>query len=279
MKKLIYLQGQQEHPSVDHIQFPTGEKHIRIRGLKPSDDVILCYNDPSGDLMKLGMAVDICRRADVVSIKCVMPFVPYARQDEVYVDGDPLSIQVFARFVNSLGLTKIFVTDPHSKVTPGVLDRCEVIPQHLVSQVAAIELDDMIRTPIALVAPDLGAAKKIKSLHMHLTSQGYGHLSVIQCDKTRDPATGRITGFKILDGDPTGKHCLMVDDICDGGGTFAGLFEVIRDAGASGQSLCVTHGIFSRGAEWLLKRFDYIYASDSFPKVEGVKTILLGEPV
>lgn len=33
MKKLIYIHGQQEDPNVTHIDFLTGEKHIRIRGL------------------------------------------------------------------------------------------------------------------------------------------------------------------------------------------------------------------------------------------------------
>lgn len=276
MKRVVYLHGQKEDPLVEHITFPTGEKHIRIKGLQTNDEVVLVYADPSGDIMKLGMAVDICRRADVSHITVVMPFVPYARQDEVYVEGDPLSIQVFAKFLNSLRVNKVVITDPHSKVTPGLIFNSHVVHQHEVAMSAVLDLDQHLLFPIALVAPDLGAAKKIKDLQAYIHGIHNLTFPIIQCDKTRNSATGRITGFKILDGDPAGHHCLMVDDICDGGFSFLGLFDVIRDAGAENQSLYVTHGIFSKGVDILLEKFDKIYTSDSFPKTEGTVLLELG---
>lgn len=279
MKKLIYIHGQQEDPNVTHIDFPTGEKHIRIRGLTYKDDVVLYYNDPSGDVMKLGMAVDICNRADVRSIQVVMPFVPYARQDRVMVEGDAFSLRVFADFVNSLSIDGIYITDPHSDVTPACLKRVTVIPQHEVAMNAVLELDQHIMEPLALVAPDLGAAKKIKALQSHILNGPGLDLPIIQCDKTRDVKTGKITGFKVLDGDPAGRHCLMVDDIADGAATFVGLAEIIKTQGCAGQSLYVTHGIFSRGVTHLLKIFDHIYTSDSFPKQESVHVIDLADYV
>jgi ribose-phosphate pyrophosphokinase len=206
-----------------------------------------------------------------------MPFVPYARQDEVYVDGDPLSIQVFADFINSLNFDQVVITDPHSKVTPALLHNSVVIKQHLVATDAVLFIDHHSRVPVKLVAPDLGASKKIKNLQRHLQLVGL-NLDIIQCDKTRDPVTGKITGFKILDGNPRGAHCLMVDDICDGGGTFLGLGEVLDEAGATEQSLYVTHGIFSKGTEALRQRFSNIFATNSFPRRDNhIHIIELGE--
>jgi len=273
MKRLIYLHGQQEDPNVDHITFPTGEKHIRIRGLTHENDVVVFYNDPSGDVMKLGMAVDICRRNQVDTISLVMPFVPYARQDRVAVEGDPFSIKVFANFVNALNLDRVIITDPHSEVTPALIGNVTVVPQHEVAMTAALDLDQHLLHPIALVAPDLGAAKKVKDLQAYIAQIHNLKFPVIQCDKTRDPSTGKITGFKILDGDPTNHHCLMVDDIADGAATMVGLAGVIKQQGAISQSLYVTHGIFSKGTEKILECFDYVYASDSFPAQKGVRVI------
>lgn len=277
MKVLIYLHGQKEDQSVDHITFPTGEKHIRIRDLTTGDDIVLFYNDPSGDVMKLGMAVDICRRVDVKSITLVIPFVPYARQDRVAVEGDPFSIRVFTGFVNSLRLDKIIITDPHSEVTPALLDNVVIVPQHEIAMEAVLELDQHLTYPLAIVAPDLGAAKKLKALQAHIKQVHGLMFPIIQCDKTRDVETGNITGFKILEGadNATGRHCVMVDDICDGGGTFIGLSDIIHDAqmGNEGQSLFVTHGIFSKGVKTLLGHFDYIYTSNSFPAPEGVRVV------
>jgi len=262
----LHREGIQE--SVDHIQFPTGERHIRIRNLWPTDSVFLKYSDPSGDLMKLGMAVDICRRAQVKSITLLMTFTPYARQDQVYVPGDPLSIKVFADFVNSLNLDKVIVIDPHSNVTSALFNNCLVVPQSHYAKQAVLK-----DQPDVLVAPDLGAAKKIKDLQRELNDP----IDIIQCDKTRDPRTGKITGFRVLDGDPRGKRCMMVDDICDGGGTFLGLAEVLAAKGATSQSLYVTHGIFSRGLGGLVQAFDKVYTTDSLPIKDGTEVISLGD--
>ena len=265
---VIHLHREGVEPNVDHIEFPTGEKHLRIRNLWETDSVILMYEDPSGDLMKLGMAVDICRRVGVKKINLIMTFTPYARQDQVYVPGDPLSIKVFADFVNSLNLDKVIVIDPHSNVTPALFNKCAVNHQWFYAKKAVLDY-----RPDALVAPDLGAAKKIKDLQRELDDP----IDIIQCDKTRDPKTGKITGFRVLDGDPRGKRCMMVDDICDGGGTFLGLAEVLTDKGASSQSLYVTHGIFSRGLGGLVQVFDRVYTTDSLPIKDGTEVISLGD--
>lgn len=276
MKKLIYLHDQKEDSNVTHINFPTGEKHIRIRGLTHADEPILFFNDPSGDVMKLGLAVDICRRHRVRHITLVMPFVPYARQDRVAVAGDPFSIKVFAKFVNSLGIDRVVITDPHSDVTPAVIDNSVVVYQHEVAKDAVEVLNGFVTEPIALVAPDLGASKKIKALQMALKEKFNVTFPVIQCDKTRCVETGRITGFKILDGNPEGHFCLQVDDICDGGGTFLGLADKIAERSPAGQALYVTHGIFSRGTDVLREKFQYLFASNSFPCDPTVHTLNLG---
>lgn len=277
--KLIYLQGQQENPDVTHIIFPTGEKHIRIRNLSPDDRIVLYNGNPTGDLMKLGMAVDICQRACVASIKLVMPFMPYARQDRVVTDGDPVSVAVFARFINMLDLDQVVITDPHSDRAVTWLNKVKVIHQWDVATQAVIQLKGQIQGSLALVAPDKGSQEKVRHLRDHLERLTHRVHPIIQCDKTRDKETGKITGFKILDGTPSFNHCLMVDDICDGGGTFLGLAKVLEAAGANrGQSLYVTHGIFSKGVADLSAVFHHIFTSDSFPSRRGVQTIELGIP-
>lgn len=265
MKRIVYLQGQQEDPLVHHIDFPTGEKHIRIEGLRPEDEVYLIYNDPGMDVMKLCMAVDICNRANVRDIIVIMPLVPYSRQDQVYLEGDPLSIKVFAAIINDLNTSQVVISDPHSKVTEALIDNVKVVPQRDIAMAAFMDLRHRSNHPVAIVAPDLGAAKKVKDLVEHIWKLHGFTVPVIQCDKIRDPLTGQIDGFRILSGWPKGFHCLMVDDICDGGGTFLGLHGLIKGEGAIGQSLYVTHGIFSKGVDLLRDTFDTIYTSDSFP--------------
>ena len=49
-------------------------------------------------------------------------------------------------------------------------------------------------------------------------------------------------------GDVSGRHCIMVDDICDSGGTLVNAAAALKDKGASGVSAYVTHGVLSNNA-------------------------------
>ena len=247
-------------PVLGAIGFPSGEKHVRLTDVGSEIKIIIrgvC------DLMQLGMVVDISRREGAKRIELIMPFIPYARQDQVYMKGDPLSIKVFANFLNTLNFDKVIVYDPHSIVPLSLINNVEVG----YSQIQLLKQVLPVSDNLALVAPDLGATKKVKAAAAELG------LDIIQCDKTRDPKTGHITSFRVLHGDPNGRHCVIIDDICDGGGTFLGLAKTLEIDGASDMWLCVTHGIFSKGVLKLQNYFSKIYSTDSFPSVPGVEMI------
>ena len=86
----------------------------------------------------------------------------------------------------------------------------------------------------------------------------------IRCTKERDSETGKLSHFTIVNpADVNGMVCLIIDDICDGGRTFEGIATLLREAGATGVDLFVTHGIFSRGGK--LAGIDRVYTTDSYP--------------
>ena len=89
---------------------------------------------------------------------------------------------------------------------------------------------------------------------------------VLRCSKKRDPETGKLLGFNV----PAKKffktkNVLIIDDICDGGGTFLGIADKLK-AYKLDLHLYVTHGIFSQGFEKLKKSFKSIFTTDSFKK-------------
>ena len=49
-------------------------------------------------------------------------------------------------------------------------------------------------------------------------------------------------------GDVSGRHCIMVDDIVDSGGTLCNAAQALIDAGAITVDAYVTHGVLSGGA-------------------------------
>ena len=65
-------------------------------------------------------------------------------------------------------------------------------------------------------------------------------------DKRR-PRAGISEVMNII-GDVSGRHCIMVDDIVDSGGTLCNAAQALIDAGAITVDAYVTHGVLSGGA-------------------------------
>jgi ribose-phosphate pyrophosphokinase len=85
---------------------------------------------------------------------------------------------------------------------------------------------------------------------------------MLQATKKRDLQTGKIIGYELIDKpDLSGKLVLVVDDICDGGGTFLALSNAIDEhsGNACEKHLYVTHGIFSKGKEVLNNHYSKVF--------------------
>lgn len=241
--------------------FSGGEPHIKINpDFDISKSITVTHRLNSfNDLGLLCLAVDALHRMDVKLETLIIPYFPSARQDRVMIKGEPLSVKVYADIINHLNFKKVIVFDAHSEVTPAVLNNCVVVSNHIFIQKAIQE----IGSEVLLISPDGGALKKI-----YKVSEFLGGVEVVECSKSRNVKTGKLTGFKVYSEDLQGKDCLIVDDICDGGGTFIGLAEELKKKNAGKLYLAVSHGIFSKGFEDL-KCFERIFTTDSFKNMES----------
>ena len=262
---------------VDSIQFESftfsgGEPHIKILSEISMDTSVTVTTriKSFNDMGLLMIAVDALRRLDVKSINLFMPYMPGARQDRVMISGESLSVKVYADVINGLNFESVTVFDPHSEVTPALLNNCKVISNHrFIKEVIAT-----INSDVILISPDGGALKKI-----YKVSEFLGGLPVVECSKKRNVKNGQLEGFKVYEDDLKDKTCLIVDDICDGGGTFIGLAKELKNKNAGDLYLAVSHGIFSKGVEELNKYFTKVYTTDSFKNIEekGLMQIRLKE--
>ncbi|WP_144890246.1 ribose-phosphate diphosphokinase [Flavobacterium tiangeerense] len=248
--------------------FSGGEPHIKIN---PDFDVnqkitITHRLNSFNDLGLLCIAVDALRRMDVKRVELFIPYFPAARQDRVMIKGEPLSVKVYADIINGMQFDKVFVFDAHSEVTPALVNNCEVIPNHTFIETVV----KAIGNDVKLISPDGGALKKI-----YKVSEFLGGVEVVECSKSRDVKTGRLSGFKVYNDDLQGMDCLIVDDICDGGGTFVGLAEELKNKNAGKLYLAVSHGIFSKGFE-VLDCFEKIFTTNSFKDFEGESVEVIG---
>ncbi|EPM7551367.1 ribose-phosphate diphosphokinase [Citrobacter sp. Cf133] len=230
---------------------PTFARLMRIRATAMRD---------MNDFMLLAQLVEAVRhQTDVLVSHLDLPWLPWARQDRHMVSGDSFALKVFASQLNTLKFDKVNVLDPHSDAAAAAIDNFVAIPQEVCLMQSASLSRLFQQNALMLVAPDAGSLKKIDAVARAACVEQYAILS-----KKRDVASGSLTGFALLAGDVRGRDLLIVDDLCDAGGTFIGSAQVLRDAGARSVSLYVTHGIFSKGVEHLFANgIDAIYTTTS----------------
>lgn len=198
-------------------------------------------------------------------IELLLPCVPGARQDRLNDEGDFLfTAKSIAREINMRHFANVTVLDPHSDVISALIDRCTVVPAKFIGPRANEEYID-IRSYRGVIAPDGGAVKRASVVAKEC------NLSLYHAWKARDVATGRIYAFGTQPLEP-GIY-LVVDDLCDAGGTFLGLATVLHEQDCRAD-LYVTHGLFTKGTSALLQLYGRIFTTDSTvgPK-EGVTVI------
>ena len=249
--------------------FPDGAVWLKVIGELPRFAQVMRVRVAAmrdmNDFMLLAQLVDAVRHVTDISVSHLeLAWLPWARQDRHMVNGDSFALKVFANQLNTLNFNKVLLLDPHSDAAAAAINNSVVIAQET-CLMKSENLRQAISTgKLMLVAPDAGALKKIHNVAKASGARDYAILT-----KERDVATGNLTGFSLVSGNVAGKDMLIVDDLCDAGGTFIGSAQVLRDAGARSVSLYVTHGVFSKGVENLLNNgIDAIYTTTSFASSE-----------
>lgn len=231
--------------------FPDGQPHVNIQGVNEGDEVrITCSITSSEKMMQLLQAANALDNLFAKKKVLIIPYLLGARYDRLMLQGDSIDLKVVSRLINSCGFEKVYLFDVHSDVATLLIDRAVNITNR--------QLVEQYDKPDALlICPDAGAAKKV--------SKYFGWNSnlknIVYCSKNRDLSNGNLT-LEVLEPEQcTGRNCVIIDDICDGGGTFNAIAEKIKPAHLT---LVVTHGIFSKGFAELEKNFNEIIVSDSY---------------
>jgi len=252
---ISYPEGNGE--AYEQFRYPGGEVQVRlfrptINAIKAADEIHVVARIRDGEVMGLAQLTSAIQGVvpDTTRMILILPYLPYARADRYFVHGDCLGIKSFAFMINALQYDKVVTLDVHSAVARDYIsDFINVSPRPLIVS-ATEDIINTTGTPPAILLPDKGAARY--------------KLNGLQCDKIRDAKTGKLYGFiappKSAFGDS--KSVLIIDDICDGGGTFIGIANELQDYGLD-LYLYVTHGMFSKGFSELFKYFKRIYTTDS----------------
>lgn len=226
----------------DITNYPAGERHVRVRDdVNPACVSTIEATVRNFDDLAMVVTADRILRRIGCRVEWFIPYFPFARHDRRIDSNDGFELELALEMIREVDL---LVADPHSEMTAQLrhFSQADVVDRF----VAAGLFDD---GPVVVI-PDAGAAKK--------TYSWLKGRSVVQALKQRDVRTGALSGFEVLTDDLKGRPCIIVDDICDGGGTFLGLASELRKANAGSLTLAVTHGLFTKGVDQLLDVFDTV---------------------
>ena len=248
--------------------FPDGQPHIVLNFDKNAQNTegvkIMARIANPTDLFTLLMAKDVLDAHEFEHIDLHISYLMAARMDRQMTENEPFSLRIVATLLNQAGFRRITIFDPHSDVATALILRSKAISNdRFVKNCLDHFYQNQERGDYALISPDAGALKKIYKVAQFVNAP-----SVIECSKMRDVKTGHLSGFHTNVANFQGKTCFIVDDICDGGGTFIGLAALLKKHNAGKVILIVSHGIFSKGFD--LAGIDAIYTTDSFKDFSDV---------
>lgn len=219
-------------------RFSDGEFNFQIgENVRGSDVFIVQPTCPPTDqnLMELLIMIDTFRRASSERVTAVIPYFGYARSDKKDRPRVPIAAKLVANLITESGADRILTIDLHAAQIQGFFD----IPvDHLYA--APIVVDYFNNNPIEnliVVAPDTGGAERARAYAKRLNA------GLALCDKRRERAN-EADVMNIV-GDVKGKNCLIVDDMCDTGGTICKVAEALHKAGANDIFACFTHAVLS----------------------------------
>lgn len=247
------------HPDRSDIGYRTmtfndGEPHIWIDEFdRKSYVAVLCRVSNPADLFILMQVGDVLRRQGV-EFTLRITYLMSMRMDRVISFGEAFSLKLVADIINGLGADKVAVLEPHSGRTDREIHN--MVPVCGINHSPGIVHDNDI-----IVHPDAGAAERYEH---------DDHLKII-ASKKRDLTNGKIIALDLQDdadeivrANPD-RPFLVVDDLCDGGGTFAWLAQVLKERYPDRQRrIFITHMVNIKGIGVLADNYDEVIFTNSF---------------
>lgn len=208
-------------------------------------------------------------RLFISSFTLILPFFPTGTSERMEDEGDVATAFTLARILSNIpisrgGPTSVVIFDIHAlqerfyfgdNVLPFFDSGVPLLKNRLQ------QLPDSDNISIAF--PDDGAWKRF---HKQLQ-----HFPMIICNKVRE---GEHRYVRIKEGDPSGRHVVIVDDLVQSGSTLIECQKVLAAQGAAQVSAYVTHGIFpnmswerfqSENGSGPGNGFSYFWITDSCP--------------
>jgi ribose-phosphate pyrophosphokinase len=259
-EKIAELTNLEKVP-VAHRTFPDGESYVRLEGNVQNEHVVMVQTTSTAQdtrLMQLMFMTNAAKRNGAKKVTAVVPYLAYARQDKIFLQGENISIETVAAMLKAAGVDALVTVNIHAenalKKFPFPAKTLSAIPL-----LAEYFIQKGCTKAFAL-APDKGAMYIAQQAQQVLGGEA-GHL-----DKQRDRHTGQTiqTGKGL---NVKGQTVIIFDDIISTGGTIVGAAKILQELGAAKIFTACVHPLLIGDAEKriLAAGVDEIVGTDSVP--------------
>jgi ribose-phosphate pyrophosphokinase len=263
--------------------FPDKESHIFIHNLNSykGDDVQVlhrCYPKQDSSLLQLFLIGKTLSKI-ANRMEAIIPYLPYARQDKIWKEGEVLSAEIICEMIAAAGFSSIATFDAHFLKKPGVFKyggitiRNFSLSEHLIAYFKAKKEDPIF------ISPDQGASyfveevggknmKKVRGDYQHKNKQVHRPIDNMQADF-----------------DVKGRNVVILDDMIAGGGTMVKAVAAVKALGAKSICCGCTHGLFlgnaytkiqEAGAEEIISSNTIASEASKIDILEIIKSKILG---
>ncbi len=222
-------------------------------------------NSPADNIMELLLMIDAARRASAYKVIAVLPYYGYARQDRKDKPRVAIGSKLIANMLVAAGADRVITMDLHAPQIQGYFD----IPvDHLDSHAVFIPyIENLKLENLTFAAPDVGSTNRVREIANYFSAE------MVICDKHRKRAN-EIASMVVI-GDVTGKDIVIIDDICDTGGTLAKSAALLKEKGARSVRALITHPVLSGKAYENIQNsvLEELVVCDTIPVKKGISKI------
>jgi len=227
--------------------------------------LIQSTHSPAENIMELLLMIDAARRASAYKVVAVIPYYGYARQDRKDKPRVAIGSKLIANMLVAAGADRVITMDLHAPQIQGYFD----IPvDHLDSSAIFIPYIQQLQLEnLTFAAPDVGSANRIREM------AAYFNAEMVICDKHRKRAN-EIASMVVI-GDVAGREVILIDDICDTGGTLAKAAGLLKEKGATSVRALCTHPVLSGNAYKNIENsmLEELVVCDTIPIKQGSSKI------
>lgn len=253
---LNLIRPEKSEISYEIFHFPDGEVHIKLGEINRKDFVqVKCRIRNAEELFIIVQVGDILNRQGVewgLDIYYLMSM----RMDRVISFNESFSLKVVTDIINNLNPLYVLLHHVHSTVSLR-----KFLPY--IRRVQDLDSDyfsNLIKnSEYQICFPDKGAYQRYFRFTTH---------PVLLGEKVRNVNTGKIESIIILnpnDYNKDLKKILIIDDLCDGGGTFIGIAEALRKIDPDvNLTIDVFHMVNRKGIDNLSRAFDKVFFTNSY---------------